>query len=116
MSRLRRIRVAAFTQEMTNNPVPRFAPPHTEKRRGIRLLILSTALAVTMSAVSWLGATTNSDRSHDAALLPLFTPVGHGAGPRTAARSGSWPQAGSCPRDVPGPNRARWVGPEVDLG
>ena len=42
-----------------------------ERRRGIRLLIISALLAGAMFAMWWLVATTNREGTHDAELLPL---------------------------------------------
>lgn len=44
-----------------------------ERRRGIRLLIISAFLAAAMFALWWLVATTNREGHHDAELLPPFT-------------------------------------------
>lgn len=44
-----------------------------ERRRGIRLLIVSVFFAAAMFALWWLVATTNREGHHDAQLLPLFT-------------------------------------------
>ncbi|HET6818130.1 MAG TPA: hypothetical protein VFH66_12975 [Mycobacteriales bacterium] len=44
-----------------------------ERRRGIRLLVISVFLAAAMFALWWLVATTNREGHHDAELLPLFT-------------------------------------------
>lgn len=44
-----------------------------ERRRGIRLLIVSAVLAAAMFALWWLVATTNREGQHDAELLPLVT-------------------------------------------
>ena len=44
-----------------------------ERRRGLRLLIISALVAAAMFALWWLVATTNSEGDHDAELLPLFT-------------------------------------------
>ncbi len=45
----------------------------SERRRGIRLLIVSAGLAAAMFAMWWLVATTNREGHHDAELLPLLT-------------------------------------------
>ena len=44
-----------------------------ERRRGIRLLIVSVFFAGAMFALWWLVATTNREGHHDAELLPIFT-------------------------------------------
>ena len=44
-----------------------------ERRRGLRLLIISALVATAMFALWWLVAKTNSEGDHDAELLPLFT-------------------------------------------
>ncbi len=44
-----------------------------ERRRGIRLLIVSGLVAALMFAGWWLVATTNREGHHDAELLPLLT-------------------------------------------
>lgn len=44
-----------------------------ERRRGIRLLVVSAVLAALMFGGWWLVATTNREGHHDAELLPLFT-------------------------------------------
>ena len=58
------------------------APPHwhrrvrtsaDERRRGIRLLIVSVFFAGAMFTLWWLVATTNREGNHDAELLPLLT-------------------------------------------
>jgi hypothetical protein len=45
----------------------------TERRRGLRLLMVSALLAAAMFALWWLVATTNREGHHDAELLPIFT-------------------------------------------
>jgi hypothetical protein len=44
-----------------------------ERRRGLRLLIVSAFVAAAMFGLWWLVATTNREGHHDAELLPLFT-------------------------------------------
>ena len=44
-----------------------------ERRRGLRLIVVSVFLAAAMFALWWLVATTNREGHHDAHLLPLFT-------------------------------------------
>jgi hypothetical protein len=44
-----------------------------ERRRGVRLLVISVFFAAAMFALWWLVATTNREGHHDAELLPLFT-------------------------------------------
>jgi hypothetical protein len=44
-----------------------------ERRRGLRLLIISALVAAALFALWWLVATSNSEGDHDAELLPLFT-------------------------------------------
>jgi hypothetical protein len=55
-------------------PQRRTIPTSTaERRRGIRLLVVSAFVAGAMFALWWLVATTNREGDHDAELLPLFT-------------------------------------------
>ncbi|HET9725029.1 MAG TPA: hypothetical protein VFR44_14470 [Actinomycetota bacterium] len=43
-----------------------------ERRAGFRDLIIGTVMLVLMLGAWWLVATTNSEGTHDAELLPLF--------------------------------------------
>lgn len=65
---------------LTTKPdVEPFAPDRrgrtsaSERRRGLRLLVMSAVVAALMFAGWWLVATTNREGHHDAELLPLFT-------------------------------------------
>ena len=49
------------------------ATSRSERRRGIRGLIISALVAAAMFALWWLVARTNSEGTHDAELLPIFT-------------------------------------------
>ncbi len=44
-----------------------------ERRRGMRLLLISVAVAALMFGAWWLVASTNREGHHDAQLLPLVT-------------------------------------------
>jgi hypothetical protein len=58
----------------TRAPIPHHTRTSAgERRRGIRLLVISVFLAGGMFALWWLVATTNREGHHDAELLPLFT-------------------------------------------
>ena len=61
---------------------PKWQPTHeprhhrtsaSERRKGVRMLIISFFLAAGMFALWWLVATTNREGHHDAELLPIFT-------------------------------------------
>ena len=65
-----------ITQTSETEPTgahPRIRTSAGERRRGIRLLIISVFLAGAMFAMWWLVATTNREGHHDAELLPLVT-------------------------------------------
>ncbi len=59
---------------MEKPPKPVWAPTaDDERRRGLRLLIISALVAAALFAMWWLVARSNSEGDHDAELLPLFT-------------------------------------------
>lgn len=60
------------TMEKPAKPVSARAA-EDERRRGVRLLIISALVAAALFALWWLVATSNSEGDHDAELLPLFT-------------------------------------------
>jgi hypothetical protein len=68
--------MSGVRKELATKPAAHSRPAHTstdERRRGIRLLVVSVVVAAAMFALWWLVASTNREGHHDAELLPLFT-------------------------------------------
>jgi hypothetical protein len=56
-----------------SRPAPERTASQTQRRKGVRLLVISVPFAAAMFALWWLVATTNREGHHDAELLPIFT-------------------------------------------